>query len=403
MLSKIILNLILLYQINYCYAWNLPIMKLKSKKYFLMNADRRDIIKKSLAITPLLSFSNFLANAYTTDEINQIKLYDKTVKSVCYISTEYNNINSTLNIPKGVGTGFIWDKEGHIVTNFHVLNKVDKAVVYLNSNNGTEIEYDIKLTGVDPDKDIAVIKIDTKKLNNTDLIPISLGKNEDIKIGQYAFAIGNPFGQSYSLSMGVISGKHRELTSPTGRKIKDIIQTDAAINPGNSGGVLIDTNYNLIGMNTATIGIGTSSGVNLAISIDTIKKIVPEIIKNGNIKRAVLGIEFLERSPSILESKNMNIPYVNKGVIVKNVPENSPCYKAGLTGTKNNKLGDVIIGIDNYEINNSKDLLDVLDNYKPNDKIKLKVLRNNLKIQLILDITLSSFQVYNFSRIEYEK
>lgn len=408
-IPQLLLQLLLICQVieihSFAQVFALRQTRQNTQPHITMQMDRRDIFKKTLGVGSLISYSNFLASAYAymPEEINQINLYDKALPSVCYISTEYmnNTQNTQKNTPKGVGTGFLWDKEGHIVTNFHVINKADKAMVYMNNKNGSEIAYNVKLCGVDPDKDIAVLKISAN--HNDTFIPITLAENKDILIGQYAYAIGNPFGQSYSFSMGIISGKHRELTSPTGRKIKDVIQTDAAINPGNSGGVLLNTDGNLIGMNTATIGMGTSSGVNLAISVDTIRKSVPDIIKYGNAKRAVLGIEYLERNPSLEDSQKSGMPFIEKGVIVKNVPATSPAYAAGLRGIQNNQIGDIIIGINTYDIDTARDLLDILDKYKPNDVIQMRVLRSNQFTPVSLQVTLGSFEVYNFSGLEYEK
>jgi S1-C subfamily serine protease len=384
-----------------------------------MQIDRRNLLGKGLVVvgSPLISKIGKIANAYTIDEENHISLFEKLSPSVCYISTEYKNIAGKFNmdidsIPQGIGTGYVWDTKGHIVTNFHVINKVDKAIVTLVNKDGKEKDYVAKLTGVDPDKDIAVLKLDVLPLDKMPLLPIPLGTNKDIKIGQYAFAIGNPFGQDHTLTMGIISGKNREMVSPTGRKIKNIIQTDTPINPGNSGGPLVDSSGKLIAMNTATIGMGVSSGVNLAISIDMVKETVEEIIKDGMVQRAVLGISYLEKNPTRAEAAKSGIPYIEKGVIVLDVPETSPAYAAGLRGINNNSsnksngtkiLGDVIIGIDQYPISKSSDFLEALDKYKPNDKIKLFVLRGQQRQGLIIDVVLASFALNTFSGIENEK
>jgi len=396
-----------------------------------MQMDRRSIVKNGLLIasSPLLTQFGYQANALTYDEEANIALFEKLAPSVCYISTEYKNLVDKLNtdkinidkdnIPKGVGTGFVWDQEGHIVTNFHVINKADNALVKLVNKDGKEKEYTAKLTGVDPDKDIAVLKLDVLSTDGIPLVPIPLGNDKDIKIGQYAFAIGNPFGQDHSLSMGIISGKNREMTAPTGRKIKNVIQTDASVNPGNSGGPLIDSSGKLIAVNTATIGMGVSAGVSLAISIDTVKDTVSEIIKYGMVQRAVIGISYLERNPTRAEAAKSGMPYIEKGIIVLEVPETSPAYAAGLRGikkksapnemknttnaTNTNELGDVIVGIENYTINKPSDLIEALDKFKPNDSIKLFVLRGQEQKGLIIDVVLASFALNTFSGIENEK
>jgi S1-C subfamily serine protease len=392
-----------------------------------MNLNRREVILKSLVYVASTQFliKPYKSNAFTIDEEQHIKLFEKINQSVCYISTTYNQIADKLdvksnNIPKGVGTGFVWDLDGHIVTNFHVINKVDNATITLTNKNGDTQEYIAKLTGVDPDKDIAVLKIDVKPNDKMELKPMEFTPYKDIKIGQYSFAIGNPFGLDHSISMGIISGKNRQITAPSGRKIKQIIQTDASINPGNSGGPLIDTDGKLIGMNTATMGMGVSAGVGFAISIDLIKKSVDDIIKNGYVQRAVLGISYLDRLPSKEEAKKSGMPIIEYGVIVSDVPKSSPAYSVGLIGIKNIPsnlnitntmnatnnsviLGDVIVGLNKYKIADATDLMDALDNYRPDDIIRLFTLRGVTKTPYIFDIKLTSFKMITFSGLENEK
>ena len=373
--------------------------------------DRRDMVK-NLALTGIgISLFNSIeiANVFTNEEYRQKSLYKKAVSSVGYISTEYKNVAKKLNyslpggeLPRGVGTGFVWDDQGHIVTNFHVINKVDCAEVMMINKDGITKKYMARLTGVDPDKDIAVLKIDVSAYDDIKLVPIPLGANKDIQVGQNAYAIGNPFGQEYTLTVGVISGKMRSITSPSGRKIPDMIQTDAAINPGNSGGPLLDSSGRLVGMNTATYGQGVSSGVNFAVSIDTIKNSVDQIIKYGVVQRAVLGISFLERRPSASESNSSGFPVVEKGIIVLDVPKTSPAYDAGLRGLVNGTLGDVVISIDNFNIDNTNDLLAALDTYKPGDKVKLGVLRSVEKTPVTINVVLASFKVEAYSGMNSE-
>jgi S1-C subfamily serine protease len=402
---KLSLQLLLITEVSsFAFPMAFPNMCSDSKHFSAcaMKMERRDMIVKSLLLastmTPLISGAH-IAKAYNTDELHNMNIYEKCAPSVCYISTEYKtelkmSEKDIKNVPKGVGTGFVWDTTGHIVTNFHVINKVDKAEVTLIDNQGETKVYTAKLTGVDPDRDIAVLKI-----YDVNLIPISIGSDKNVKVGQNAYAIGNPFGQDHTFTMGIISGKNREISSPTGRKIKSMIQTDAAINPGNSGGPLLDSSANLIGMNTATFGMGVSSGVNFAISIDMVKESVSEIIKYGMVQRAVLGISYVEKLPPELSQEGP----VNKGVIISDVPETSPAFAGGLRGINKGtkKLGDVIIAIDDNTINNYTDMLSVLDKYKPGDKIKIHVLRGN-KTSIVLDIILSSFRVHTFSGLQYE-
>lgn len=382
--------------------------------------NRRKLMKNAIILTGLNNlnqFAFFNKKANAIDENNIIKLYEKILPSVCYISTEYmnmnmndtitNNTNQNPNNPftnqspqKGIGTGFFWDDKGHIVTNFHVINKVDKAVVYFTNKNNEYKEVNCKLTGVDPDRDIAVLKIDT---NVEDYACIQIGTNNKIKIGQYAFAIGNPFSQNNTLTMGIVSGLNRKLTAPSGKKIKNIIQTDASINPGNSGGPLLDSSGKLIGMNTASMGMGVSSGVNFAVSVDMIKETVDNIIKYGTMKKPIIGITYLERSPTRDEAEKANVPYIEKGVIVLNAPDNLPASNAGIKGMNKKVYGDIIIGIDNIEINDVENFNDALDKYKPNDKILIKTLRGIEKIPMEFEVTLGEMDNSYLTGLELDK
>ncbi len=335
------------------------------------------------------------------NEQNQIKIFNKTAESVCFISTEYSNLASNLkmdieNLPKGVGTGFIWDNEGHIVTNFHVINKVNNALVIFNNKT-----YNAKITGIEPEKDIAVLKIDINKTDKNPL-PITIGNINDVLIGQYSYAIGNPFGQDHTFTMGIISGKNREITSPTGRKIKGIIQTDTAINPGNSGGPLLNSKGEIIGMNTASFGEGVSSGVGFAIPINIISDVANQIIKYGGVQKAIIGISYLERLPTSFECKKLGISEIKKGVVILNVPSNSTTGLIGIKKINDNqiKLGDIILAIDDYEINDPQDLSLILEKYKPNDKIKLKIIRDDK--ELIKEITLTTYKTKTYTNMEID-
>jgi len=329
---------------------------------------------------------------------------------VCFISTEYTTMAQQLNLgadnlPKGVGTGFVWDNLGHIVTNFHVINKVDTALVTVTNAKGETKQYTARLTGVDPDKDIAVLKIDAER---AELRPIPLGTAKTVKVGQYALAIGNPFGQDHTLTTGVISGKNREITAPTGRKIKGIIQTDAAINPGNSGGPLLDSSGRLIGVNTASLGAGVSAGVGFALPVDAVKSVVEQIIQFGAVQRAILGITYLERLPTPAEAERSGLPRIERGVVVLEVPETSPALVAGLQGVqrsvdpavKRTTVGDVIVGIDEKAINAPPDLTAALEAYKPGDKVNLRVLRGPAQEPKTLIVALGSFRGSTFSGLQ---
>ena len=342
-------------------------------------------------------------------EEKQKELYDNSVSSVCYISTEYTSMGEKFNLnaedlPKGVGTGFIWDKSGHIITNFHVINKVDNALVTITKNK-EKFTYTAKLTGIDPDNDLAVLKIDAPK---EDLQLINYNPKTEINVGQFAFAIGNPFGQEHTLTTGIISGINRELSAPTGRKIYNVIQTDAAINPGNSGGPLLNSKGELLGINTASLGMGVSSGIGFTIPINNAINSINDIIKTGYVQKPILGITYMERNPSESESLKSGLPLIKQGLLILEVPNDSPAIDAGLQGIKTNnetkkieRIGDIIIGIDNYEVKNPIDLYSILKKYKPGDKIKLKYLRNN--IEYITDLILGNYKGTTFTKLENER
>lgn len=341
----------------------------------------------------------------------QNNLFREATPSICYISTEYGSMADKYNLdkddlPKGVGSGFVWDNKGHIVTNFHVINKVDSAIVTITDKNNKKKEYKAKLTGVDPDNDLAVLKID---MNDGDKLK-TIKYNKDVlpAIGQFAFAIGNPFGQDHTLTTGIVSGVNREITAPTGRKISGIIQTDAAINPGNSGGPLLNTDGEIIGINTASMGMGVSAGIGFAIPIQKAVKSITDIIETGFVKRAIMGISYMERNPSIVESEKSGIPIIEKGILVLDVPPDSPAAAAGIKGVTRNEttkrieqVGDIIIAIADKSVNNPNDLNNILKEFKPDDIVKIKYLRNKEEKETTLK--LGSYKGTTFTQLENER
>jgi len=341
----------------------------------------------------------------------QNKLFREATPSICYISTEYGSMADKYNLdkddlPKGVGSGFVWDNNGHIVTNFHVINKVDSAIVTITDKNNNKKEYKAKLTGVDPDNDLAVLKIDIN--DGEKLKTIKYNKDVNPAIGQFAFAIGNPFGQDHTLTTGIVSGVNREITAPTGRKITGIIQTDAAINPGNSGGPLLNTDGEIIGINTASLGMGVSAGIGFAIPIQRAVKSITDIIETGFVKRAIMGISYMERNPSIVESEKSGIPIIEKGILVLDVPADSPAAAAGIKGVLRNEttkrveqVGDIIIAIADKPVNNPNDLNNILKEFKPDDIVKIKYLRNKEEKETTLK--LGSYKGTTFTQLENER
>jgi S1-C subfamily serine protease len=310
--------------------------------------------------------------ALEADEVSTIDLFEKAQASVVYItSLSVERDSFTMNvfeIPQGAGSGFIWDARGYIVTNFHVIQNAQAARVTLSDHSTLQAS----LVGVEPDKDIAVLKIDSAK---SSLPPIVLGSSKDLRVGQRVYAIGNPFGFDHTLTTGVISGLGREIQSVTDRPIQGVIQTDAAINPGNSGGPLLDSAGRLIGMNTAIVSpSGAYSGIGFAVPVDTINRIVPQLIKSGYVKKPGLGIRVLETEFARLEG--------TQGAIVANVLPDSPAEKAGLlpihrAADGSIEIGDIITSIDGAPVEDGNDLLRALDDKSPGDTVILTVIRSD--------------------------
>jgi S1-C subfamily serine protease len=290
----------------------------------------------------------------------------------------------TLNlyqIPEGTGTGFIWDSSGNIITNFHVIQNADAAQVTL----AEQSNWKARRVGVAPDKDLAVLRIDAPA-NKLRAIPV--GTSKDLQVGQSVFAIGNPFGLDQSLTTGVISALGREIESVTRRPIQGVIQTDAAINPGNSGGPLLDSAGRLIGVNTAIYSpSGASAGIGFAIPVDTVNRIVPELIRSGKVTRPGMGIQIAE--DQLAERLGVT------GVLVVEVAQGSAAAKAGLRPTRREasgrvRLGDVITAIDGKKVESSNELFLLLEKYKIGDSINVSLLRDGKAVQV--KVTLEAVQ-----------
>lgn len=317
----------------------------------------------------------------SSGEKRTIDVFEQAAPSVVNITTLALRRDiyrrDVLTIPAGTGSGFVWDREGNVVTNFHVIREGDAARVTLSDGS----TYNAKLVGTAADKDIAVLHIDAP----TDkLIALTRGTSTDVRVGQQTYAIGNPFGLDHTLSAGVVSGLGREIQSLAGRPIFDVIQTDAAINPGNSGGPLLDSRGRLIGMNTAIYSpSGASAGIGFAVPVDTIDRIVPQLIEHGKIVRPGLGIQF---DPEITRRAKV------KGVLVLNVVPGSPAEEVGIRPTVREKgtgrvvLGDVIVGIDDEPVTSQNDMFKLLDRKEVGDKVKLKLQRGKDELEVTLTL-----------------
>ena len=289
----------------------------------------------------------------STEERRDIEVFRRSSPSVVFITSsvlqrEFFSMN-VQEIPQGSGSGFVWDRDGHIVTNFHVVENAQRLSVRLADGS----DWEAKFVGATPDKDCAVLKIDAPADR---LKPVTLGKSESLLVGQKVFAVGNPFGFDHSLTVGVVSALGRELTSPNNRTIRDVIQTDAAINPGNSGGPLLDSGARVIGVNTAIYTpSGGSAGIGFAVPIDVVARIVPQLIRTGKVERPVIG--FNPVPDRVARDRG-----IDDGVAIYEVVEGSPADRAGLVGIerldrRRFRWGDVIVAVDGKRVESLDDLL----------------------------------------------
>lgn len=311
------------------------------------------------------------------DEKATIELFRKASPSVVHITSVARRADlftlDVFEIPQGTGSGFIWDESGHIVTNFHVISDADAAEVTLADHS----TWRAALVGVAPDKDLAVLRIDAPRAK---LQPIPLGTSHDLLVGQKVLAIGNPFGLDQSLTTGVISALGREIESVTRRKIKGMIQTDAAINPGNSGGPLLDSAGRLIGVNTAIYSpSGAYAGIGFAIPVDTVNWVVPQLIQYGKLIRPTIAIE---AAPDAW-TRRLDI----QGVLITDVVPGSTAERAGLRPLRKTSggrivLGDIIVAFDGEPIRSVRDLINALNNCKVGQTVTLTVIRDGKKVQV---------------------
>lgn len=316
------------------------------------------------------------------DERSTIELFERARDSVVFISTSQQvqdfRRRNVLRVQRGSGSGFIWDDEGHVVTNFHVIQSASEATVRLADGR----DYPAGLAGVSPSHDIAVLRIgvDFKRPP-----PVPLGTSQDLKVGQKVFAIGNPFGLDWTLTTGIVSALDRSLPSDTGQTIEHLIQTDAAINPGSSGGPLLDSAGRLIGINTAIFSTtGESVGIGFAVPVDTLNRVVPELIRQGRYVRPELGID-------IDEALNRRIKAMmrTEGVFVLRITPGSAAEASGLRGARIGDdgsfvPGDVIVGVAGRRITSVGELLGRLDEYRAGEPVSLSVLRDGGEIEVVV-------------------
>ena len=310
----------------------------------------------------------------STDEENNVEIYKLASPSTVFITTKQLRRDwLTLNvfeIPQGSGSGFIWNTDGYIVTNAHVVEGANRITVGLSDQS----TWDAKLVGIAQEKDLAVIKIDP---DDKPLKPLPVGNSDTLQVGRKVLAIGNPFGLDTTLTTGIISALGREITSPNGRRISNVIQTDAAINPGNSGGPLLDSSGRLIGVNTAIIGPGGgNAGIGFAVPVNTVRVAVPQLITHGRLIRPVLGLSLVQDHVA----RRFGI----EGALVLAVIPGQGAARAGITGVRRTPdgrvvVGDVIVAVGGRPIKNSDDLFDALEQFKPGNEITVVTQREGQK------------------------
>ena len=321
----------------------------------------------------------------SAEERNTIAVFEKAAKSVVYITNtavrrDFWSLN-TFEVPQGSGSGFIWNTQGHIVTNFHVVYGADSIQVVLDDQS----THDARVIGVDPDHDLAVLQINASKIQ---LNPLDIGNSTDLLVGQQVLAIGNPFGLDHTLTTGVVSALGRSIKSINDRTIEGVIQTDAAINPGNSGGPLLNSSGKLIGVNTQIVSpSGAFAGIGFAVPVGMIKRIVPQLIQYGKVIRPGLGISLI---PDLIARR-----WGITGIVIARVQPGSAAAKAGLTGLEELpsgriRLGDVILSIDGESVKSYDDLARILDRHNVGDRVTLVLRRNNK--ERTLSITLQAVQ-----------
>ncbi len=322
------------------------------------------------------------------DEKSTIDLFKNISPSVVFITTKQQQIDfygrGVGEIDAGTGSGFVWDNDGHIVTNFHVIQGTSSAKIAFSDNE----VYQADLVGVAPEHDIAVLKIKPRGV----VSPIPIGTSNDLLVGQKVYAIGNPFGLDHTLTTGIVSALGRTIRAVTKQPIENVIQTDAAINPGNSGGPLLDSSGRLIGMNTAIFSpSGTNAGIGFAVPVDTVNRVVPQLIKFGMVERATLGVTMSDDL-----SRRIATRLDVEGAVIIEVLPDSAAQAAGLRGTTREangqiRVGDILLNIDGKSLKNSDQMYLALEKYKPGDTVNVTYWREGKTVtkKIMLDSSIA--------------
>ncbi len=314
------------------------------------------------------------------DEKATIELFEKARDSVVYITTKAQVMDfwsrNVFTVPRGTGSGFIWDDAGHVITNYHVIENASEATVKLADGRS----FKAALVGASPAHDIAVLRIGVGFKRPP---PVPVGRSGDLKVGQKVFAIGNPFGLDWTLTTGIVSALDRSLGEENGNTIDHLIQTDAAINPGNSGGPLLDSAGRLIGINTAIYSpSGANAGIGFAVPVDTVNRVVPQLIRGGKYVRPALGIE-------VDEGLNQRLAELRgvEGVVILRVTPGSAAEAAGLKGATVSRdggivPGDTIVAVNGKAVDSVGKLLAALDDYQVGETVKVTVLREGRRVEV---------------------
>src|SRR6056300_391307 len=334
------------------------------------SSDDSVIANSALADTRDADAPEYLSFA-TQDEANTTEIFSKASPAVVFVTNKALRRGLfSLNveeIPRGSGTGFVWNKAGLIVTNFHVIAGAQRLTVTLQDRS----EHDAEVIGVAPEKDLAVLRIENPP---DDLQTLPLGDSSELQVGRKVLAIGNPFGLDTTLTTGVVSALGREIKAPSNRTIRGVIQTDAAINPGNSGGPLLNSLGQLIGVNTAIYSpSGGSAGIGFAIPVNTVIEVVPQLIAFGKIMRPVLGVE--------LASDRWLRRYRVEGVPIVRTYRGFPAENSGMVGARRGARGEIILGdvitqIDGERVANNDEFLSAMEKHQVGDTIDVVTTRD---------------------------
>jgi S1-C subfamily serine protease len=363
---------------------------IENRTTFLASAVAQELSGPVRPAVPLASAALGPNPGLTQEELTNIRVYDGANRGVVNVLTKMISHEGFFMLPtpaEGAGSGSVLDKQGHILTNYHVVEDANKVWVTL---PGGKDPFEGEIVGVDQDNDIAVLKINAPP---EELFPVPIGASENLRVGQRVYTLGNPFGLEGTLTTGIISNLNRTLPSRNGRDMKSIIQTDAAMNPGNSGGPLLDTGGRMIGMNVAiATKTGQNAGLGFAIPINRIRQIVPQLIEHGKVVRADIGI--------------VRVKEIDKGLQLVEVNKGGPAEKAGLQGWKTVRKrvtrgplaydverfdtsgADIVVAIDGQPVESAAAFVDKMDDRQPGERVVLTILRQGHQMQV--PVTLGS-------------